>query len=576
MGLNFPKIDIDFLGSFLFPCNKRNPAHLGWWLRFRYRGGFSTFCLLGFCCCHGSSPKFIVAQRLNIFRQFQNPMSWDHLGEGGPKFRLWYQAGRLLCSCQFGTETRCFQRANIPTIKKPTGLMEESSLRPDGYTISPWAQGRFLAWDVTFPHTMAEKYINLTSQEAGAAALRAADFKNSKYAALAESKIFQPVCIETFGLTDAQTQSFLNEFCSKIVEVSEYLKTNKFKVISCFEAKSHLGKGFRICIDINNSDSTFTDSALWDEDTIIREWVFKPNNNIDKKNKNEISIDDKHLSNNDSNYYTVEEFSKNILELQKHIGCDFISILHLNARSLFHKLLNPEILLKQFDFIFKIIVISESWLNDETADLIKLNNYNFVYKNRRNRRGGGVGMFIKDDVKYVVNESNIFDDDNADTLCVEFELHQASLHNMIKIIAIYRPPSYKYESFLEKIESILNSLNPLDKIFIVGDFNINLMDKTSKDFQNFSDPYPIYTVVENTGFVTTDALTLKRNINKRNISLIKEALSSEKWDSITDESNIDTCCMNCYNQLNRILDIYAPLQPLKRKNKKPWLMNLQK
>ncbi|ESN99135.1 hypothetical protein HELRODRAFT_162630 [Helobdella robusta] len=58
------------------------------------------------------------------------------------------------------------------------------------------------------------------TQEAGAAALRAADFKNSKYAALAESKIFQPICIETFGPTDAQTQSFLNELCSRIVEVS--------------------------------------------------------------------------------------------------------------------------------------------------------------------------------------------------------------------------------------------------------------------------------------------------------------------------------------------------------------------
>ncbi|ESO01848.1 hypothetical protein HELRODRAFT_161026 [Helobdella robusta] len=115
---------------------------------------------------------------------------------------------------------RCFQRANIATIKEPTGLMEEGSLRSDGYTISPWAQGRSLAWDVTFPHTMAERYINLTSQEASAAALRAADFKNLKYAALAESKIFQPVCIETFGPTDAQTQSFLNELCSRIVEVS--------------------------------------------------------------------------------------------------------------------------------------------------------------------------------------------------------------------------------------------------------------------------------------------------------------------------------------------------------------------
>ncbi|ESN90349.1 hypothetical protein HELRODRAFT_166007 [Helobdella robusta] len=125
---------------------------------------------------------------------------------------------------------RCFQRANIPTIKEPTGLMEEGSLRPDGYTISPWAQGRSLAWDVTFPHTMAEKYINLTSQEAGAAALRAADFKNSKYAALAESKIFQPVCIETFGPIDAQTQSFLNELCSRIVEVSDFTTCLKLTI----------------------------------------------------------------------------------------------------------------------------------------------------------------------------------------------------------------------------------------------------------------------------------------------------------------------------------------------------------
>ncbi|ESO11011.1 hypothetical protein HELRODRAFT_167530 [Helobdella robusta] len=54
----------------------------------------------------------------------------------------------------------------------------------------------------------------------GLRALRAEDFKNSKYAALAESKIFQPVCIETFGPTDAQTQSFLNELCSRVVEVS--------------------------------------------------------------------------------------------------------------------------------------------------------------------------------------------------------------------------------------------------------------------------------------------------------------------------------------------------------------------
>ncbi|ESO01800.1 hypothetical protein HELRODRAFT_160967 [Helobdella robusta] len=35
-----------------------------------------------------------------------------------------------------------FKRAGIPVIKEPMGLIEEGAFRPDGYTITPWAQGR--------------------------------------------------------------------------------------------------------------------------------------------------------------------------------------------------------------------------------------------------------------------------------------------------------------------------------------------------------------------------------------------------------------------------------------------------
>ncbi|ESN90041.1 hypothetical protein HELRODRAFT_182945 [Helobdella robusta] len=188
--------------------------------------------------------------------------------------------------------------SSICNVQEPSGISAHDGRHPDGCTLIPWRAGRCLAWDVTVPGTLAERYVNLTSKEcgldaaraadekmkkygnafpsmeflpicievlgpidpntlkflkeickmisvrsgdsrelffatnhiscllqrflreAGAVALRAADFKNSKYAALAESKIFQPVCIETFGPTDAQTQSFLNELCSRIVEVS--------------------------------------------------------------------------------------------------------------------------------------------------------------------------------------------------------------------------------------------------------------------------------------------------------------------------------------------------------------------
>ncbi|ESN90537.1 hypothetical protein HELRODRAFT_166211 [Helobdella robusta] len=111
--------------------------------------------------------------------------------------------------------------AGIPVIKEPMGLIEEGAFRPDGYTITPWAQGRSLAWDVTLPHTMADRYIGYTSVEAGTAALKASDFKNEKYVSLNNlSKIFQPICIETFGPTDKHTSLFINELTRKIVNIT--------------------------------------------------------------------------------------------------------------------------------------------------------------------------------------------------------------------------------------------------------------------------------------------------------------------------------------------------------------------
>ncbi|ESN96482.1 hypothetical protein HELRODRAFT_163549 [Helobdella robusta] len=101
------------------------------------------------------------------------------------------------------------------------GLIEEGAFRPDGYTITPWAQGRSLAWDVTLPHTMADRYIGYTSVEAGTAALKASDFKNEKYVSLNNlSKIFQPICIETFRPTDKHTSLFINELTRKIVNIT--------------------------------------------------------------------------------------------------------------------------------------------------------------------------------------------------------------------------------------------------------------------------------------------------------------------------------------------------------------------
>ncbi|ESO10526.1 hypothetical protein HELRODRAFT_183558 [Helobdella robusta] len=144
-----------------------------------------------------------------------------------------FQLGHHGLSCRLGSGRQArhsamndyicklFQKADIPAVKEPAGLLSESNFRPDGYTLVPWSQGCCLSWDVTFPHTLAERYINYTAMEQGSAAVKAADFKNTKYKDLNDNtRVFVPICVETFGSVDKQTQLFFDNIATKIVEKS--------------------------------------------------------------------------------------------------------------------------------------------------------------------------------------------------------------------------------------------------------------------------------------------------------------------------------------------------------------------
>ena len=104
--------------------------------------------------------------------------------------------------------SRAFATAGIP-VKKTS---------PECCTLIPWHGGRPLAWDVAVCTTMAESYVNSTSQAAGAMAEQAADKKCSKYAELSASYGFQPVALETHGPSSVDTRSLLAELGCKISE----------------------------------------------------------------------------------------------------------------------------------------------------------------------------------------------------------------------------------------------------------------------------------------------------------------------------------------------------------------------
>ena len=82
------------------------------------------------------------------------------------------------------------------------------------------------------------------------------------------------------------------------------------------------------------------------------------------------------------------------------IDLKVFSVCHSNIRSQKANLSSFEICLENLQFNFVVIGMTETWLNDYNCDLYSLNGYNFVEAHRSGRSGGGVGIFLVNDIPY--------------------------------------------------------------------------------------------------------------------------------------------------------------------------------
>ena len=106
---------------------------------------------------------------------------------------------------------RALIRADIASVKEPTGLLAGSNLRPDGATLIPWARGKCLAWDATTPDTLASSHLPSTSRSAGAAAAHSSTIKLQKYADLVPTHHVVPIAVETLGPWGVESLEFVRE-----------------------------------------------------------------------------------------------------------------------------------------------------------------------------------------------------------------------------------------------------------------------------------------------------------------------------------------------------------------------------
>lgn len=150
-----------------------------------------------------------------------------------------------------------------------------------------------------------------------------------------------------------------------------------------------------------------------------------------------------------------------------------INIAHINSCSLFPKIAKIRQLFKET--CVNVICVSETWLNEAHTDsMIRIDGFNVVRSDRKSntkKRGGGVCIYIKTEIKFkILNKTAL--NDNFECIFIELSLPSEK----VVVACVYNPPKHcNFSSLKESLELY----TPIyENIVIAGDFNINQLKET--------------------------------------------------------------------------------------------------
>lgn len=154
---------------------------------------------------------------------------------------------------------------------------------------------------------------------------------------------------------------------------------------------------------------------------------------------------------------------------------------HLNVRSLIANFSEFKDTLKYHNF--DLIGLTETWLNAELSSSVDIEGYSFV-RNDRLTRGGGTGIYIRNNLSYRVVNFDL----QLENTCILLESGGVKL----LFCVIYKPPRIEGKTNVHLLENdlenlVMASLHLADNIIIVGDMNVNLLDPTLPDSSSYLD-----------------------------------------------------------------------------------------
>ena len=196
------------------------------------------------------------------------------------------------------------------------------------------------------------------------------------------------------------------------------------------------------------------------------------------------SNETKYVSSNDIvNLSLGESFDSN---------SDF-SIISINTRSIVNNnnFMKFEAFLSTLPIKPKVIGVAETWMSDGSiGPFKKIDGYHeFVYTNRKDCRGGGVGFYVSEDLHFSkIEDISIMKEKVFESLFVKVDVSNGK---SIVCGNIYRSPkSNNHESFIGELKEVLKSCSKLNKrSVLMGDLNYDLLDEQNKNVNSCVDTF---------------------------------------------------------------------------------------
>ena len=205
-------------------------------------------------------------------------------------------------------------------------------------------------------------------------------------------------------------------------------------------------------------------------------------------------------------YYDISSFNS-----LNHVNQYSFRVLNLNIRSYFKNSDELQGFLLNIRDPFDVIILTETWLNSSTSELLKIPGY-VAYNSFRNIKiGGGVTILVHEKIQSCsLNNLNLVNED-IESVGVELNINKSK----IKLLGIYRPPSGNRLSFIDYMNHLITDNNLINtKSIIGGDFNICTLEENnySNSLLNSFYSYHLLPLITLPSRITDHSSTLLDNI----------------------------------------------------------------